>query len=135
MSETAITDSGLVELLARRNGLLHLNVSGLHFGSSGVAAIGRLVSIWSLDLANCAMTDDQAATLLQLPRLRFVALDSNELTDLTLEKLANMPELAVVSLEGNRFSESALADFARRCPSVTILGAQEMNAFIRGKWD
>src|SRR5260370_29018114 len=40
VSDTALTAEGLVELLHGRNKLLHLDVSGVHLGTAGAAAIG-----------------------------------------------------------------------------------------------
>jgi hypothetical protein len=134
LSDTALTEDGLIELLnGRGDTLLHLDVSGLRLGQKGAAAIGRARAVWSLRVAHCELTDDEALEMLS-PRIRFAALDNNRLTDATLRKLSGLPELVVVSFENNHISDSAIEEFRQQHEDTQILSGQEMKDFMRGKW-
>ncbi len=134
VSDTALTGDGLTELLNGRNkSLTGLGVSGLRLDPRVAAAVGRQTYLRSLAAAHCELTDDDAMKMLS-PKILFLALDNNQLTDATLGKLSDLPELVVVSLENNQFSEVAIEQFRQQHENIQILEGKDMKDFLRGKW-
>lgn len=123
-----IVDDDLVHLtpLAQLN-TLHL--VGAQVRGHGLAHVGRLPNLLSLDLARSAVTND-SLTYLRFGRIRWLNLNYTRIGDRGLARLSTMPNLAHLFIDGTRITDRGLAHLAQipTLEKITLVGTSVSDA-------
>jgi hypothetical protein len=89
---------------------------------AGLARLGSLKELRTLDLACPALTDrGLAAMLSDMRHLRDVQIEGGRLTEASLQSLDRLPELRHLTTCRNGITTPALLDFVRRHPDVSLV--------------
>jgi len=119
ISESKVTDEGLVHLLAAKK-LVHLIADLRAITDRGLVAISKLQPLHWLSVKGSAISDAGLANLQRLPNLEGLSIESTAITDAGLEHLAALQKLKRLDLRGTKVTADAVKKLAAALPKCRI---------------
>jgi beta-lactamase regulating signal transducer with metallopeptidase domain/uncharacterized GH25 family protein/thiol-disulfide isomerase/thioredoxin/Leucine-rich repeat (LRR) protein len=122
--EVYLGDQASDDLLAELRTLpqlrsLHVEVSK-HITDVGLAHIGAISSLKSLNLCALGVTDDQLKHLAKLTNLRELSLAANRITDAGLARIVVLKNLTKLNISGNSVTDAGLVHLAQLTQLQTL---------------
>lgn len=112
LSGSNLSDSALEGLTAMEPlaGLRKLHLPGTNVSDKGVAALGRLIYLAWLDLADTAVTGETLADPADAPPLAALRLAGTKLSNQSLRRLRNLKSLVSLDLSRTPLTDAAVPD-------------------------
>ncbi len=117
---TAATDAGLASLAAHPT-LSELSFEGCKsFSDAGLAVLGKMRTLNSLNAAGTGFGDTAAASLASHGAIRQLNLKGTPLTDAGLSRLATLTKLETLNVNSTRVTPAGLEAFSRVAPKCLV---------------
>jgi hypothetical protein len=108
LHDTSVTGRAL-QAFAGLSGVRLVDMQGSPVDDAGLAVIGTLAELTSLNLARTAITDGGLKGLAGLRKLRILDLSGTKVSDASVAVLAGLPELRSLNLKGTKVTPGGVA--------------------------
>lgn len=133
---TKLTSRSMEAILHFAPNVSTLDISYTPVGKAGYELLPRFKNLTHIDVSLSDLTDETFQPILQLCNLEGLAISNNKLlTDTTLKKVQGLKRLKLLKIDDcSGFSKSAIADFEKAMPGVTVITAKKAPKINAGEF-
>lgn len=113
LDRTRITDNGLKHLVAKKQDLLHLDLSTTKITPASLDTITQMKNLKSLNLQGLHLNNEQIDRLSSLKKLRSLNLSYAKLTDKDIESIYKFKKLIRLEISTNYLTDKSLIPLGR----------------------